>query len=264
MKRTLAFAVLFLAAACARGDDWTHEELKRFPAEEAVQGVAVDGDHFYAISNRAIGKYRKDTGERVARWEDSPDGRIRHLNAGVVIEGRLYCAHSNFPAMPEESSVEIFDPVSMRHLGSRTFPDPPGSLTWIDRREGSWYACFAHYRKSGDPANSGVVKYDAAWKPLVSWSFPPALIDRFDGYSASGGAFGSDGTLFVSGHDARELYLLELPPEGGEAHWASTLPVSAAGQAFAWDKSEAKGILYAIERSTREVIVSRVTKKVVN
>lgn len=251
------FLVLLFAVTCACGDEWEHEELRRFPAEEAVQGVAVDGEHFYAISNRAIGKYRKETGERVARWEDAPEGRIRHLNAGVVIEGRLYCAHSNFPAMPEESSIEVFDPETMRHLESRPFPDPPGSLTWVDRHEGIWYACFAHYRKSGDPANSRVVSYDADWNPLVRWSFPPALIERFKGYSASGGAFGPGGILFVSGHDAKELYLLELPPGGGEARWFFTLPISAAGQAFAWELSDAAR-LYAIDRATREVIVSEV------
>jgi hypothetical protein len=44
--------------------------LKRFKADEAHQGVAVDAEHFYAITNAAIGKYRKDTGERVGGWKD--------------------------------------------------------------------------------------------------------------------------------------------------------------------------------------------------
>ncbi|MCB1203750.1 MAG: lactonase family protein, partial [Verrucomicrobiae bacterium] len=83
------------------------------------------------------------------------------------------------------------------------------------------------------------------------------LIERFKGYSASGGAFGPGGILFVSGHDAKELYLLELPPGGGEARWFFTLPISAAGQAFAWELSDAAR-LYAIDRATREVIVSEV------
>lgn len=34
-------------------------ELRRFPAPEAHQGVAVDVDHLYAITNRGIGKYEK-------------------------------------------------------------------------------------------------------------------------------------------------------------------------------------------------------------
>lgn len=44
---------------------WQHEELKRFKAPEANQGVAADDEHIYVITNRALGKYRKDTLERV-------------------------------------------------------------------------------------------------------------------------------------------------------------------------------------------------------
>lgn len=258
--RRLLFLLTFLVLPKVLADEWIHEELRRFPAEEAVQGVAVDEAFFYAITNRAIGKYRKDTGERVARWEDSPDGRLRHLNAGIVLDGRLYCAHSNFPKQPEESSIEIWDTATMRHLESIPFAKPPGSLTWVDRHDGVWFACFAHYRTSGDPANSRIVKFDAAWKPVLEWRFPAALIERFAGSSASGGSFGPEGVLFVSGHDATELYPLELPVGGGEARWIETVPMSAAGQAFAWDRS-APGMLYAIQRGTKEVIVSRISGK---
>ncbi len=47
-------------AAVPDAGNWRHEELRRFKAAEANQGVAV-----YAIDNHALGKYRKDTG---ARW----------------------------------------------------------------------------------------------------------------------------------------------------------------------------------------------------
>lgn len=254
----LALAILFALPVAGAADDWRHEELRRFPAPEAHQGVAVDAIHFYAIANRAIGKYRKDTGKRVAGWEDAPGGRFRHLNAGVVLDGRLYCAHSNFPKQPEESSVEIWDAETMRHVGTIPFAKPPGSLTWVDRRDGFWFACFAHYRSSGDPSDSRIVKFDAAWEPLSEWRFPQALIERFAGSSASGGSFGPQDVLFVSGHDAKELYPLDLPEGGGEARWIETVPMSAAGQAFAWDRS-APGILYAIQRKTKEVIVSRIS-----
>lgn len=238
--------------------DWLHADLRRLKAVEANQGVAVDREHFYAITNHAIGKYRKDTGERVAGWDGDKDGRIRHLNAGVVLEGKLYCAHSNFPAMPEESSVEIWDTATMQPTASHVFEKPPGSLTWVDRRDGAWFACFVQYRKTGDPAKSRVVKYDAQWRQLASWSFPAALIERFAGNSASGGSFGPGGFLFVTGHDAPELYVLEMPEGGGELIWKATIPITAAGQAFAWDRGE-DGVLYSIQRKTKEVIVSRIT-----
>lgn len=247
------------AAAAPGSDGWQHRELRRFKAAEANQGVAVDTEHFYAIDNHAIGKYRKATGERVSGWSGPAGGMLKHLNAGVVLDGKLYCAHSNYPDVPEQSSVEIWDTSTMRHIDRHVFERPPGSLTWAVRRGADWYACFAHYRTTGDPARSRVVRFDAKWKPQVFWSFPSELVERFAGYSASGGDFGPAGKLFVTGHDARELYVLDLPSGGGELVWRATVPISAAGQAFAWDPTSRAG-LYSIERKSREVIVSDVRR----
>src|ERR1051325_11176835 len=102
----LLAGLLAISSASAVAGEWRHEELRRFKAAEANQGVAVDDQHFYAITNHAIGKYRKDTGERVASWDGGGSGTLKHLNAGVVLDGKLYCAHSNFPDLPEQSSVE--------------------------------------------------------------------------------------------------------------------------------------------------------------
>lgn len=266
MRSLVFILILFACLPAARGDDalaesWQYRELRRFPAEEAHQGVAVDEDFFYAITNRAIGKYRKESGTRVAGWEDAPDGRLRHLNAGVIFEGKLYCAHSNFPVIPEESSVEVWDPATMRHLKSFPFEKPPGSLTWVDRHDGKWVACFAHYRATSDPARSLVMSFDDEWRPLAKWTFPAAVIARFGNNSSSGGSFGPGGHLFVSGHDAPELYLLDLPRDGGEMSLRSTVAISAAGQAFAWDRTAGEeGVLYSIQRKTKEIIVSSLLK----
>lgn len=254
---------LFLAPLSLDGADepdairWKFEEKKRFPAAEAHQGVAVDEHHFYAITNRAIGKYRKDGGVRVAGWADTREGRLIHLNAGVIFEGRLYCAHSNFPALPEESSIEVWDTATMRHVDSHRFESPPGSLTWIDKRGGKWFACFARYRSASDPALSRVMSFDEKWRPRETWTFPAAVISRFGDYSSSGGGFGHDGNLFVSGHDASELYLLDLPEGGGEMALLGIVPISAAGQAFAWDRTEGReGDTYFIQRESKEVIIA--------
>jgi hypothetical protein len=255
-------AVTITCAAGATTPDtsqYRQEELLRFKAQEAKQGVAVDADFFYAITNSAIGKYRKDTGERVGGWEGEKDGRIKHLNAGSVIDGKLYCAHSNFPTLPEQSSVEIWDAATMEHVGEHRFENAPGSLTWMVRRGSDWFACFAHYKKTSDPALTRVVRFDGQWKPLASWKFPAALIQKFAGNSSSGGAFGPDGHLFVTGHDARDLYVLDVPENGDDLLWRTTIPLSTAGQAFAWDPSE-KGVLYSIERKTKEVVVSRIAR----
>ncbi len=257
-------------AAIPGAGGWRHEELRRFKAAEANQGVAVDAEFFYAIDNHAIGKYRKDTGVRVAGWDGGKGGRIQHLNAGMVLDGRLYCAHSNFPKLPEESSVEIWDTATMQPVERHRFEQPPGSLTWAVRRGkgdrsvpltgagGEWFACFAHYKSSSDPARSVVVWFDAQWQRRASWSFPAELVQRFAGSSASGGAFGPGGHLFVTGHDAKELYLLGIPESGPTLNWTATIPISAEGQAFAWDPVQTN-VLYSISRRTKEVIVSQVT-----
>lgn len=269
---SLLFASVILAAesdseslssgtsARVKKGEWTHEELKRFKAEEAHQGVAVDAEHFYAITNEEIGKYRKDNGERVAGWKDVEGGRIKHLNAGIVIDGKLYCAHSNYPEMPMKSSVEVFDPKTMQHLKSIDLTRVGGSLTWVDRRDGAWYACFAQYAKTGDPARTCVVRFDLNWKPAAEIRFPAEMVAKFGKHSSSGGSFGQEGRLFITGHDAQELYVLGLPVKGDVWIWGGAIPISAHGQAFAWDRS-APGILYSIDRKTKEVIVSRVSQR---
>ncbi|MEW6307012.1 MAG: nucleoside hydrolase [Verrucomicrobiota bacterium] len=239
---------------------WRHEELKRFKAAEANQGVAVDAEFFYAIDNFAIGKYRKDTGERVAGWHGAKNGPIKHLNSGVVLDGRIYCAHSNYPRVPMESSVEIWDTATMKHVATHRFANAPGSLTWACRRGDEWFACFAHYRTTSDPSLTQVVKMDTQWQTLATGKFPPELIQRFAGNSASGGAFGPGGHLFATGHDAKELYVLTLPDSGPQLKWDATIPISAAGQAFCWDPADAS-LLYSISRRTKEVIVSRIMRK---
>jgi hypothetical protein len=130
---------------------WRYEELRRFPATEAGQGVVADAEFIYAINNHTIAKYKKTGGERLASWEGGNDGPIIHMNAGAILAGRLYCAHSNFPTVPMLSSVEIFDTATLRHVTSHSFGRTDGSLTWLDRRDGKWIACFVHYGKRGGP-----------------------------------------------------------------------------------------------------------------
>lgn len=250
-------------AAIPDAAGWRFTELRRIPAVEARQGVAADGEFLYAISNHAIGKYRKTTGERVGGWE-CPEGEpLIHLNAGVVRDGRLICAHSNYPAVPMTSSVEIWDTATMRPVASHSLGRTDGSLTWIDWRDGRWVACFVHYgRKGGEPGRgpewTRLVAFDTEWRETGGWSFPPALIARIGerGYSVSGGAFGPGGRLFVTGHDHPELYVLELPAAGPTLRWVATVPIAAQGQAFGWDPQD-PNVLYTIGRGERAVIVGR-------
>ncbi len=240
--------------------EWQHTELKRFKADEAHQGVAVDGEHFYVITNAAIGKYRKDTGERVGSWKETEGGHIKHLNAGLILEGKLLCAHSNYPEVPMKSSVEVWDPKTMEHVESIDLTDAGGSLTWVDRRDGEWFACFAQYAKTGDPGRTRVLRFDTQWKKTGELTFPAEMVAKFGKNSSSGGSFGPERHLFITGHDAQELYVLDFPVAGDVWTWRAAMPISAHGQAFAWDRSK-PGVLYSIDRKTQEVIVSRVSRR---
>ena len=151
----LALGLLVAPAAAAQDQSRRFEEVRRFSAEEARQGVAVDDRHFYAISNRQIGKYDKQSGERVGSWEGAPDGPIIHLDSGVVLDGRLYCAHSNYPGVPMVSSIEVFETATLEHVESHSFgifgPWPPGSPPRDSGRAG--------YRLGSERAGHAVLDY---------------------------------------------------------------------------------------------------------
>jgi len=265
LRLTLVLLALLGGLSAAEPAGWRFEELRRFPAPEARQGVASDGEFLYVITNRTIGKYRAATGERVARWEGAAGGPIIHLNAGIVREGKLYCAHSNYPTVPMESSVEIFDTATLKPAGSHKFGRTDGSLTWIDRRNGQWIACFVHYGGRGGVPGRGpewtrLVAFDDKWQPTGgSWTLPADLVAKIGerGYSVSGGAFGPDGLLYATGHDNPELYVLNVPAAHPVLRWTATIPVPIEGQAFGWDP-RAKGVIYFIKRPG-EVIVGKIT-----
>jgi hypothetical protein len=244
--------------------DWEYVDIRRIPAPEARQGVAADDDFLYVISNHALGKYRKTTGERVGGWECLEGEPLTHLNAGIVHEGRLYCAHSNYPGVPMLSSIEIWDTATMQHVGNHSFGRTDGSLTWIDRRNGRWIACFVHYGKKGGELGRGpewtrLVEFDDEWRQTGGWAFPESLMQKLAtrGFSVSGGAFGPEGHLFVTGHDDPVLYVLAMPEAGPTLKWVATIPISAQGQAFCWDPRE-PSLLYTLSKAGREVLVGRV------
>lgn len=234
------------------------ETLHSFPAVEAGQGAAADADHFYAIVNFAIGKYDRETGERVDGWIGPRRGLIGHLNSCLVDDGQLLCANSNHPEVPMASSVEIFDTQTMVHAG--TYPlglMDEGSLTWFDHYGEGWIVGFAHYNdETGEPFKSnaygGVHLFDSEWRRTGGWRLPPALIERMAPQAASGGAIGPDGLLYVFGHHVPELYVLARPAMGPTLLHVATIELEAEGQAFAFDPEDER-VIWAISRPNREV-----------
>lgn len=241
------------------------EVLRKYSAAEANQGVAVDGSAFYAIANTTIARYDRKSGKRLALWKSTRAHRLIHLNHGIVRQGKLYCAHSNSPGVPATSSLEIFDAKTLKHVGTHSFGIYEGSLTWIDRHDNAWWAVFAHYsdkalRGGGKTTKwTSLVKFDDKWRRLQAWVFPKTVIAKFEPYSCSGGGWGPDGRLYVSGHDAGELYVLTLPKAGSVLRHVETIPMPITGQAFAWDKSQ-PGVLFGINRPKKQVIAVKLRR----
>lgn len=262
-------ALLLALAAAAPGSvappvvDGTAETLRRIPAAEARQGVAVGPRDIYAVANYRIARYDKRTGEKRTMWEGDPQ-RFPHINSCALIAKELVCAASNFPQVPQTSSVEIFDPQTLAHKRSVSLGMQIGSLTWVDWRDGAWWAMFANYdSKGGEPPrdhrHTQLVRFDAAWRRTEGWALPRTILDRIAPMSISGGGWGPDGRLYLSGHDLPELYAVTLPKGGATLDYAGTYAMAAEGQAIDWDESE-PGHLWGIARKGGEMIEMRLPR----
>lgn len=233
------------------------------PAAEATQGVAADREHLYAIANYSIGKYDKKTGRRVSGWECEKDNPLTHLDSGVIHDGVLYCAHSNFPGVPMTSSIEMYDAATMRHKGSHSFGIMAGSATWVDLHQGHWFVTFAHYRGRSDEADrdprwTTLIQFDLEWRHRQAWVYPASVVSRLGNFSISGGVFTSDHKLFCTGHDNTEVYVMALPRSGSSLLLEETFEMPMHGQGIALDPVESD-TLYGIDRVKREIVVTRVT-----
>jgi hypothetical protein len=78
---------------------------------------------------------------------------------------------------------------------------------------------------------------------------PKALLDKFEDMSNSGGSWGPDGYLYLSGHDPAEIYRMRLPAAGSVLEHVETIPMNIRGQGIAWDRSD-RGVIYGIIRAT--------------
>jgi hypothetical protein len=254
----LTLSLLSLAGAAGAQDAVAPVTL-RIPAEEARQGAASDGTFAYAIDNDRIGKYRIATGERVAQWKG--DRRLYpHMNSCTVAGRNLVCAASNYPSVPQTSSVEFFDTRTLRHVRSVSLGMGPGSLTVMDRHAGKYWAVFANYDdKGGQPGRDHhytlLVRMDDAFRQEAAWTFPSEVLDRFAPKSCSGASWDDKGRLFVSGHDRPEIYELKLPEAGSVLELVRTIPVATNGQAIDWDP-KVKNRLWSITRGEAVMVAS--------
>lgn len=202
--------------------------VQTWPAPEAIQAAAADQDFFYAINNTSVAKYRRDTGERVAISR----GSASHLNSGLLWQGHVYCAHSNYPVRPEHSEIKRLDIDSMQLETFHSFGASDGSLTWVLRRDNFWWCHFAYY--GNDNGKSYLSQWDDDWKEVRRWTLPDSVVEQLGRYSLSGGVWdGPD--LLVTGHDDPLVFRLRLPKTGSTLEFAGTESVPFTGQGIAID-----------------------------
>lgn len=277
MKHTIlrmaVLGALVLGASATAAAQTTLTQIAEFAIDDANQGVGVDRDHFYPVDDTVIAKYEKD-GTFVAR-RDYADIGIIHLDSATVIDGKIYASHSNYRFFPMTSSIEVFDAETLDHLGSHSIGIRLGSLTWLDHHAGHWYGTFASYDRTGRlpdgtnsdlpygvKYNSTLVKLDKNWQVLEGWIFPVELLDKFEEMSNSGGSFGPDGRLYITGHDPAEVYKIRFPRAGSILEVEETIPANIRGQGIAWD-DVSPGVLYGIIRATGEEQDQGIKNKVV-
>lgn len=260
-KIFFTFFVLLFISSNAFCQSKKFVKVKELNAPEARQGIAVDANYIYVVGTQEIGKYDKESGELVASWKGEENGLFIHLDSGVIVDGLLYCSHSNYPQVPMTSSVEIWDAETLEHVESHSFGIQWGSCTWIDKYDGFWWAGFANYGKWKEQAGTDerwttVVKFDDQWRMIEAWVFPKEVSDKFIPMSNSGGSWGPDGLLYCTGHDGAEVYTMKLPKAGSILELVEILPIKIFGQGIAWDHSDPLN-LYGIIKSERKVIVSK-------
>jgi hypothetical protein len=214
-------------------------------APEANQAAAADEKCVYAITNTLVAKYDRLTGKRIA----VSTGAAKHLNSGFLWEGQLFCAHSNYPLMPEHSEIKVLDSESMRLSTFKDFGNFGGSLTWAVRHDDRWWCNFARY--GADNGGTFLIEFDTEWKEQGRWTYPAAVLNKLSKYSLSGGIW-RDRDLLVTGHDDPLLFRLRLPSQGRVLEFVDTQSVPFTGQGFASDPQT--GGLVGINRSKKQVV----------
>lgn len=237
---------------------------KQFPLK-VTQAVAVDENHFYAISNTRIEKCDKESGKVVEKWQANrklaTEKHFTHMNSGVVIGGKLFCAHSRFPMAPNDCSVEIFDVTGeeLRHLQTIDMLSKHGSLTWVDRRDdGTWWMCYAVYGKKNHHKTK-LIQYsyeDDTFIEKASYSFPAEVVTKWGSMSCSGGSWGPDDLLYTTGHDHAEAYVLEPGPNSKLKYVRTEKNMGFYGQGIAWDRFTQIPVLWGIVKN-KKVCVTR-------
>lgn len=240
-------ALIVFGNSSASAEEW--RAIATLVAPEAKQAAAADDRFAYAIDNSVVAKYDRATGAKIA----TSVGAAKHLNSGFFWNGRLFCAHSNFPLTPEHSEIKVLDPTTMRLETFKDFGNYGGSLTWAVREHDEWWCNFARY--GADNGQSFLVRFDDQWQEKSRYRYPPELVAQLGKYSLSGAVWRS-GELLATDHDHPRIYRLRLPQKGDALDYLGSISAPFAGQGFALDP--ATGGLVGIRRKTREIVFANI------
>jgi hypothetical protein len=238
-------ALLYLLILAADPSRWT--TVREFPAPEAHQAAAADDRFLYAITNRTVAKYDRENGLRVA----VSTGPAEHLNSGFFHDGKLYCAHSNYPKLPEKSEIKVLDASSMELTTFHDFGNYGGSLTWCLWKEGRWWCHFAKYGTANQ--ESFLVEFDQNWKELRRFTWPGEVIAKIGRNSLSGAVWRED-SILATGHDDPLLFRVRLPREGTVLQFVETQRIPFTGQGIAVDP--VTDGLIGIDRKQKKLILA--------
>ncbi len=250
-KRVAVFWLLCMCCcfAIAQGDNCLDDFVWRLDrviaAPEAHQAAAADDKFVYAITNRLVAKYDRNSGKRIA----VSTGAAKHLNSGFFHKRRLLCAHSNYPQTPERSEVKVLDPQTMKLTTFRDFGDYGGSLTWVLRHDRHWWCNFANYGEKN--ADTFLARFDDEWQETARWKYPREVIRQIGSYSLSGGLWRED-ALLVTDHDHGTLYQLRVPRKGDVLEFVGQQQAPFTGQGIAVDP--VTGGLIGINRAKKQIV----------
>lgn len=244
--------MIWLAGTMMADAEGGYVEKASFASSHATQAAAADERFVYAVASKTIAKIDRTDGAELGVSQ----GDASHLNSAFILDGKIHCAHSNFPLKPEKGDIRVLDPATMKLGILHSFENPPGSVTWVLRRDGSWWCHFAHYGK--DNGESLLVRYDGNWQETGRWSYPPALVADWGTMSLSGAIWQGD-ILLATGHDKKVIYRLAVPEAGELVEWLGTVPSPFPGQGIAADPKT--GGLVGIDRKRKAVVFAELEKR---
>ena len=220
---------------------------RELDAPEANQAAAAGSGLVFGIGNKVVAMYDRRTKRRVEL--STSDLSLTHLNSGALVDGLLHLAHSNYPAVPTKSEVIAMRPLTSSLYVVKDLGAGHGSLTWVVRKETSWWCTFAHY--GAENGKTVLVEYDDEWKELRKWKYPNEVVADLGKASISGGLWYRE-HLLATGHDRKVIYRLKLPKAGDVLELVDVLESPFTGQGIALDP--ATDGLVGIDRGRKKIV----------